>query len=362
MTPTPISKSSTNTTAVRAAGRVARTSPRSRSTSRPVSSRSTRYVVVEDCGLPVNPAIVEGQIRGGVAQGIGAVLLEHAAYDDDGQFMASTFMDYLMPTTTDVPNFEIHHVETIPTDPDVNFRGVGEGGMIVAPATHHERDRGRPRAARCPGAGPTPPALEAPRAARDGAGMKNAPFEYHAPGTVDEVLALLAEHADEAKVLAGGQSLVPLLAMRLARPAQLIDINGVAGLAGITPVNGDGVAFGALTREREAERSALVAERLPVLAEALPMIGHVSIRNRGTVGGSIAHADASAELPAVAVVTGAEMVVRSAGAERVVAGGRLLRRALHDLHDRRRAAHRGPCAVGTGRCRVGVPRDRSAPR
>ena len=93
-----------------------------------------RYVVVEDCGLPVNPAIVEGQIRGGVAQGIGAVLLEHSAYDEDGQFMASTFMDYLMPTTMDMPNFEIHHVETILTDPDVNFRGVGEGGMIVAPA------------------------------------------------------------------------------------------------------------------------------------------------------------------------------------------------------------------------------------
>jgi aerobic carbon-monoxide dehydrogenase large subunit len=94
-----------------------------------------RYLVVEDCGLPVNPAIVEGQIRGGVVQGIGAVLLEHAAYDEDGQFMSSTFMDYLLPTTTDVPNFEIHHVETVLTDPDVNFRGVGEGGMIVAPAT-----------------------------------------------------------------------------------------------------------------------------------------------------------------------------------------------------------------------------------
>jgi aerobic carbon-monoxide dehydrogenase large subunit len=93
-----------------------------------------RYVVVEDCGVAVNPAIVEGQIRGGVAQAIGAVLLEHSAYGDDGQFLASTFMDYLMPTTTVVPNFEIHHVETIPTDPDVNFRGVGEGGMIVAPA------------------------------------------------------------------------------------------------------------------------------------------------------------------------------------------------------------------------------------
>lgn len=93
-----------------------------------------RYVVIEDCGEVVNPAIVEGQVRGGVAQGIGAVLLEHSAYGDDGQFLAGTFMDYLMPTTTVVPNLEIHHVDTVPSDPDVNFRGVGEGGMIVAPA------------------------------------------------------------------------------------------------------------------------------------------------------------------------------------------------------------------------------------
>jgi aerobic carbon-monoxide dehydrogenase large subunit len=93
-----------------------------------------RYVVVEDCGVPVNPAIVEGQVRGGVAQAIGAVLLEHAAYDEGGQYVASTFMDYLLPTSSLVPSFEIHHVETVPTDPDVNFRGVGEGGMIVAPA------------------------------------------------------------------------------------------------------------------------------------------------------------------------------------------------------------------------------------
>jgi aerobic carbon-monoxide dehydrogenase large subunit len=93
-----------------------------------------RYVVMEDCGLPVNPAIVEGQIRGGVTQAIGAVLLEHSVYDEDGQFLSSTFMDYLLPTTTEVPNFEIHHVDTVPLDPDVNFRGVGEGGMIVAPA------------------------------------------------------------------------------------------------------------------------------------------------------------------------------------------------------------------------------------
>jgi carbon-monoxide dehydrogenase medium subunit len=148
--------------------------------------------------------------------------------------------------------------------------------------------------------------------------MKTPAFEYQAPRTIDGALALLAEHADDAKVLAGGQSLVPLLAMRLARPAQLVDINEIDALSYIRPINGTGIAFGALTRERTAEHSPLVAERAPVLAEALPFIGHVSIRNRGTIGGSIAHADASAELPAVAVITGAEMVVRSAQGERAV--------------------------------------------
>jgi aerobic carbon-monoxide dehydrogenase large subunit len=94
-----------------------------------------RYVAVEDCGALINPAVVEGQIRGGVAQGIGAVLLERSAYGEDGNFQSATFMDYLMPTTVDVPRIEIEHLETVPLDADVNFRGVGEGGMIVAPPT-----------------------------------------------------------------------------------------------------------------------------------------------------------------------------------------------------------------------------------
>jgi carbon-monoxide dehydrogenase large subunit len=94
-----------------------------------------RYLVVEDCGVLINPAVVDGQIRGGVAQGIGAVLLEKSAYDTDGQFLASTFMDYLMPTAVDIPRIEIYHLQSVPLDPDVNFRGVGEGGMIVAPVT-----------------------------------------------------------------------------------------------------------------------------------------------------------------------------------------------------------------------------------
>ena len=94
-----------------------------------------RFATVEDCGVLINPAVVNGQIRGGVAQGIGAVLLEKSAYDTDGQFLASTFMDYLVPTAVDIPRIEISHLSTVPLDPDVNFRGVGEGGMIVAPVT-----------------------------------------------------------------------------------------------------------------------------------------------------------------------------------------------------------------------------------
>jgi len=94
-----------------------------------------RYVVTEDCGELINPAVVEGQVRGGVAQGIGAVLLERSAYNDRGNYLTATFMDYLMPTTMDIPNIEIAHLETVPLDPDVNFRGIGEGGMIVTPPT-----------------------------------------------------------------------------------------------------------------------------------------------------------------------------------------------------------------------------------
>jgi aerobic carbon-monoxide dehydrogenase large subunit len=94
-----------------------------------------RYVAVEDCGALINPAVVEGQIRGGIAQGIGAVLLERSAYAEDGNFQSATFMDYLMPTACDVPRIEIEHLQTVPLDADVNFRGVGEGGMIVAPPT-----------------------------------------------------------------------------------------------------------------------------------------------------------------------------------------------------------------------------------
>ena len=147
--------------------------------------------------------------------------------------------------------------------------------------------------------------------------MKLPSVEYEAPTTTAEAVALLAEHQDEASVLAGGQSLIPLLALRLARPAVLIDINGVTELSGVSRVNGH-LVVGAMTREYQAEESAAVARDVPLLAAALPLIGHEAIRNRGTIGGSLAHADPAGELPAVARALDAEFVGRGSAGERVI--------------------------------------------
>jgi carbon-monoxide dehydrogenase medium subunit len=147
--------------------------------------------------------------------------------------------------------------------------------------------------------------------------MKLPDVGYEAPATVADALELMTEHQDEASVLAGGQSLIPLLALRLARPATLIDINGLPELSGVSVSDG-WAALGAVTREYAAEESPVIAETVPLLAAALPLIGHEAIRNRGTIGGSLAHADPSAELPAVALALDAELVVRSRSGERVI--------------------------------------------
>jgi carbon-monoxide dehydrogenase medium subunit len=151
--------------------------------------------------------------------------------------------------------------------------------------------------------------------------MKPPPFEYHAVGSVEEAVGLLAEHGDEAKVLAGGQSLVPLLALRLARPAHLVDINGVSELASLA--NGDGLRVGSLVRQRVAERAATVGAANPLLVRALGLIGHTAIRNRGTIGGSIAHADPAAELPTVLLAVDGEVETASTRGTRTVAASDL---------------------------------------
>ncbi len=148
--------------------------------------------------------------------------------------------------------------------------------------------------------------------------MKPAPFNLLRPRSVDEALGLLQSYRDEAKVLAGGQSLVPLMNFRLAQPHYLIDLNGVEGLDKIE-IDDQTLSLGAMVRQRDVEGSPSIAERLPILREAIEQVAHPAIRNRGTVGGSMVHADPSAELPLIATALDANFHLRSAQANRSVA-------------------------------------------
>ena len=147
--------------------------------------------------------------------------------------------------------------------------------------------------------------------------MKPVAFDYHAPATVEDAIALLTRYGGEAKLLAGGQSLMPLLNFRLSRPAALVDLNAIPSLAYIREENGE-VRFGAMTRQRTIEFSPLVRQRLPLLTEATALVGHLPIRTRGTIGGSLAHADPSAEYPAVLAALDGTVVVRSPRGERAL--------------------------------------------
>jgi CO/xanthine dehydrogenase FAD-binding subunit len=147
--------------------------------------------------------------------------------------------------------------------------------------------------------------------------MKPPQFDYHAPSTVEQALELLGRYGGDAKVLAGGQSLMPLLNFRLSRPAALVDLNRIPSLAYIREQDGQ-VRFGAMTRQRTIEFSPVVRERLPLLREATRWVGHLPIRTRGTIGGSIAHADPSAEYPAVLTALEGEVVARGPSGERVI--------------------------------------------
>ena len=142
-------------------------------------------------------------------------------------------------------------------------------------------------------------------------------FDYRSPSTTGEALDLLSEHADEAKVLAGGQSLIPLMRFRLADPGLLVDLNGVGELAGLEEADGE-LRIGAMTRHAEVEHSELAARRYPLLAEAAELIADPLVRNRGTVGGSLVHADPAGDWGAVMLACGAELVVRSADGERTI--------------------------------------------
>jgi carbon-monoxide dehydrogenase medium subunit len=157
--------------------------------------------------------------------------------------------------------------------------------------------------------------------------MKPAQFDYVSPSTVDAAVEALVASNGEGKVLAGGQSLLPLLNFRMARPAVLVDLNGIKGLSYIED-RGDRIAVGALTRHRELEHSSLIASKLPVLSAAMRHVAHLAIRNRGTIGGSLSHADPAAELPMLATFYEAGISVQGPSGRRTIAPGEFFVDAL----------------------------------
>ncbi len=148
--------------------------------------------------------------------------------------------------------------------------------------------------------------------------MKPAPFEYRAPDTLQEALTLLAENGFDAKLLAGGQSLIPVMNFRLAQPGVIIDLNRVSGLDQIDVLSDGQVSIGAMVRQATLEKSDLIRTRLPLLHQTIPFIAHPQIRNRGTIGGSLAHADPAAELPVISVALQAQFKLQNQSGERLV--------------------------------------------
>ena len=300
------------------------------------------YATVHDAGRLLNPLIVDGQVRGGFAHGAAVALFERMHYDEQGALLTGTFLDYLCPTAPDLPDITIAHHDSPSTLSPLGAKGLGEGNTMSAPAAIGN--------AVADALGVAEHRAAADPAARLGAAaaMKPAPFLYERPSTVEEAVSLLREHGDEAKVLAGGQSLVPLLNLRLARPEVIVDINRVAGLD-----RREGGRVGATVRQR-------ALSGIPLVDLAMPYVGHYVTRNRGTVGGSIAHADASAELPLCLLVL-AGSVHTSAGRElpaeeffvshftTVARGGRAAARRRPGRTAARSASRSSRCATATSR-------------
>lgn len=151
--------------------------------------------------------------------------------------------------------------------------------------------------------------------------MKPAPFEYAAPDSLEQAVSLAAEYGGDAKLLAGGQSLIPAMNFRVVQPAMLIDLNRVSELRYVRPAGDGSLMIGAMTTQHELETSELIAEHAPLLSEALPHIAHPQIRNRGTIGGSLVHADPAAELPVIALACGARLKATSPTGERWIEVG-----------------------------------------
>ena len=315
-----------------------------------------KYAACDDIGNIINPLIVSGQVHGGLVQGIAQALWEEAVYDDAGTLVSGSFVDYLLPTAADTISFDLDHTTSPSTTNTLGTKGVGEAGTIastpavvnaVVDAIRHlgvndirmpctpervwkaiDDARGGAMAETEGAAAPhfdASTGMEGTVDRTTGAdthrGRKPVipvKFDYLAPTSVEEALAALAEHGDEAKILAGGQSLLPVLRMRLNAPEFVIDLGRIESLRGIRD-DGDALVIGAMTPHAVVGSDPLVAEHAALISKAVEHLADAQIRHRGTFGGALAHADPAGDLGAPTLALGAEFVIAGPGGSRTVA-------------------------------------------
>ena len=311
--------------------------------------RIRSYVAVDDVGVVVNPLIVEGQVHGGIAQGVAQALYEEAAYDSSGNLVTASLADYLIPSAADLPSFTTARTTTPSTLNPLGVKGVGEAGTIAStPAVVNAIvDALRPFGVSDVPMPCTPERVW--RAIQEGAGSRRsgpmipAKFDYMRPSSLDEAVSALASGGEDAKVIAGGQSLLPLLRLRFSYPSVLVDVGGLDELRGVRDL-GDSLEIGALTTHYELTRDPLIAAHCGLLAQAAGTIADPAVRHRGTIGGALAHADPAGDLPAVVTALDATLVATGPGGVADDRAGGLLHRLPHHVAGPRRDPHRHPGA------------------
>jgi CO/xanthine dehydrogenase FAD-binding subunit len=266
-----------------------------------------RYVAVDDCGPAINPMLIDGQVHGGIVHGIGQALFERIHYDENGQLVTGTFVDYALPSAADVPSFETDRTETPSPVNSLGVKGIGEAGTRRPRTPRWVVGRARQRQRR----------LRTDQPERGRCAVIPAEFDYMAPTSLEEALTALRDGGEDAKVLAGGHSLIPLMKLRFAAPSLLVDLRYVPGLAGIQRENGT-VRIGAMTRHVD-----VAGGGLGLASEAAGTIADPQVRNRGTLGGSVAHGDPASDMPAVLLATEATVTIRGQDGQREVAAADL---------------------------------------
>ena len=251
------------------------------------------YVIVEDGGMLVNPMIVDGQIYGGLAQGIGTALYEEMPFDSAGQPLASTFADYLLPGPTEVPAPRLDHMETPSPHTEFGVKGIGEGGAIAPPAAiaNAVNDALRPLGVELAGFADHAAAgvvCDCPRGTE--CDVKPVTFDYARPVDFPAALALAAQADADVKIIAGGQSLGPMLNLRLVQPDLLVDITGIAELKHVEQ-KGDALFIGTCITHADIEDGRVPDVTGGAMRAVAAGIAYRAVRNRGTIGGSLVHAD-----------------------------------------------------------------------